>query len=196
MPRPGSKASCLLGSAMTGCSRRELAWSTRAVGSKMMHRLCKSLPNPHPSVAVRHLTKAFFPLIADLCTRSSHHLFFPPVFATELQSKRHYNRRIVISPSTYKLGTTSFFPLPVRSVSNVISEVRQRRSVTSRWILPLQFSGRRTWNPHLVSFLLWMSIFWSFVEPHRSVFQIGVALMAAARCRKLHYELYFTPNLG
>lgn len=61
LPRPGSKASCLSRSAITGCSWWELVYSSKAVGSKMIHRRCKSLPNPHPSIAAMLLMSAFSP---------------------------------------------------------------------------------------------------------------------------------------
>lgn len=92
LPRPGSKASCLSRSAITGCSWWELVYSSKAVGSKMIHRRCKSLPNPHPSIAAMLLMSAFSP-------QQSSGEEVPTTFKltqTSLLSNWNWNRCIVI----------------------------------------------------------------------------------------------------
>lgn len=93
---------------MNDCCRWELACHSRAVGSLMMHRLQKSLPNPHPSITARHLMSCFFPFIRDPWAQSSHRL---PFSESKLLSKCHYNGAIVIIHLTSELGLISFFPV-------------------------------------------------------------------------------------
>lgn len=102
------QTNCLSGCGTNDCCRWELACHSRAVGSLMMHRLQKSLPNPHPSITARHLMSCFFPFIRDPCVQSSHRL---PFSESKLLSKCHYNGSIVIIHLTSELGLISFFPV-------------------------------------------------------------------------------------